>query len=70
MRFLHWLKEETSDKRRRPSRSRSPTPPEDFPKGDFRGSYGFGRRAHRPDPQAHYVFEENAARPRRETESR
>ena len=26
------------------------------PGGDFRGPYGFGRRAHRPDPNGHYVF--------------
>jgi hypothetical protein len=26
------------------------------PAGDFRGSYGFGRRAHRPDPAAEYRF--------------
>ncbi len=25
--------------------------------GDFRGSYGFGRPAHHPDPGAKYVFE-------------
>jgi len=26
------------------------------PRGDFRGPYGFGRRAHRPDPKATYSF--------------
>ncbi|MGH6923497.1 MAG: hypothetical protein ACRED5_07130 [Propylenella sp.] len=28
--------------------------------GDMRGSYGFGRRAHRPDPGAQYGFENDA----------
>jgi hypothetical protein len=28
--------------------------------GDMRGSYGFGRRAHRPDPRAQYGFENDA----------
>ena len=26
-------------------------------KGDFRGRYGYGRPAHRPDPNAAYGFE-------------
>ena len=29
---------------------------DDKASGDFRGPYGFGRRAHRPDPQASYSF--------------
>jgi hypothetical protein len=30
--------------------------PEPEASGDFRGRYGFGRRAHRPDPTAIYEF--------------
>ena len=33
------------------------------PSGDFRGRYGFGRRAHRTDPGAHYGFENPPDRP-------
>jgi hypothetical protein len=25
--------------------------------GDWRGPYGYGHRAYRPDPQAHYAFD-------------
>jgi hypothetical protein len=28
--------------------------------GDMRGSYGFGRRAHRPDPTRGYCFDNDA----------
>lgn len=28
--------------------------------GDMRGSYGFGRRAHRPDPTGGYRFDNDA----------
>ncbi|MGN6582462.1 MAG: hypothetical protein ACTHJV_02025 [Rhizobiaceae bacterium] len=31
--------------------------------GDFRGPYGYGRPAHRPDPSGHYHFEPRAVRP-------
>jgi hypothetical protein len=31
--------------------------------GDFRGPYGYGRPAHRPDPSGHYRFEPHAVRP-------
>jgi hypothetical protein len=31
--------------------------------GDFRGSYGYGHRAHKPDPGARYGFEPDAVRP-------
>jgi hypothetical protein len=36
--------------------------PEEGPQatGDMRGSYGFGRRAHRPDPKGHYGFDNDA----------
>jgi hypothetical protein len=46
-------------------RRRSREPPQDAaPKagGDFRGPYGFGRRAHRPDPNAKYGFDPNIPR--------
>jgi hypothetical protein len=33
------------------------------PDGDFRGSYGYGHRAHKPDPDARYGFEPNGTRP-------
>lgn len=29
----------------------------DAPTGDLRGHYGFGRRAHRPDPAGRYRFD-------------
>jgi hypothetical protein len=32
-------------------------PPDRQKAGDFRGPYGFGRPAHRPDPDAKYGFE-------------
>jgi hypothetical protein len=51
MRIFNWW----SDKRgKRQVIGRRPKP-EGF--GDFRGPYGFGRRAHRPDPRAKYGFE-------------
>ena len=31
--------------------------------GDFRGSYGYGHRAYRPDPEARYGFEPDGVRP-------
>ena len=31
--------------------------------GDFRGPYGYGRPAHRPDPSGHYRFEPHSVRP-------
>jgi hypothetical protein len=31
--------------------------------GDFRGSYGYGHRAHSADPVARYGFEPNGTRP-------
>jgi hypothetical protein len=31
--------------------------------GDFRGPYGFGHRAHRPDPQARYGFDTPPPKP-------
>ena len=30
--------------------------------GDFRGPYGYGRPAHRPDPSGQYGFEPRAVR--------
>jgi hypothetical protein len=61
MRLLNWF---SDDSRRRPrGRERAQNPQ---PEGDFRGRYGFGRRAHRPDPDATYAFEPDAnRRPRR-----
>jgi hypothetical protein len=32
-------------------------------RGDFRGGYGYGRRAHKPDPDARYGFEPEGVRP-------
>jgi len=37
--------------------SRRDPPAADQADGDFRGPYGFGRRAYKPDPSANYVFE-------------
>ena len=51
MKFLSFGKKEP-EKRPRLGR-REPEPP---PSGDFRGQYGFGRRAHRPDPTGNYTF--------------
>ncbi|MDN5928673.1 MAG: hypothetical protein L0I29_16515 [Hyphomicrobiales bacterium] len=31
--------------------------------GDFRGHYGYGHRAYKPDPDARYGFEPKGARP-------
>jgi hypothetical protein len=36
------------------------------PDGDFRGRYGFGRRAHKTDPNAHYGFEPDTHRATRQ----
>ena len=61
MRLLNWFKDDSrSDRPRR--RERNPAPQ---PEGDFRGRYGFGRRAHRPDPDATYAFEPDNNRKRR-----
>jgi hypothetical protein len=46
-------------------RDEIPPPPE----GDFGGSYGFGHAAHKPDPEAQYVFENDPNRPLKEIES-
>jgi hypothetical protein len=69
MRLMRWLKGEPSRDRvhRRP---RKAVDESEKPKGDFRGSYGFGRRSHVPDPQGHYVFENDAHRPRRNPDDR
>jgi hypothetical protein len=61
MRLLNWFREDLHGSRP-PRRERRPTPQ---PEGDFRGRYGFGRRAHRPDPDATYAFEPDGRRPRR-----
>jgi hypothetical protein len=34
----------------------------DEAEGDFRGPYGYGRPAYKPDPAATYIFRPNAAR--------
>ena len=33
------------------------------PEGDFRGHYGYGHRAYKPDPDARYGFEPEGVRP-------
>jgi hypothetical protein len=50
-----------------PLREDVTNPPEGQKAGDFRGPYGFGRPAHRPDPDARYGFEPdpNRALPQR-----
>lgn len=35
-------------------------PSNETPAGDFRGPYGYGRPAHRADPNAKYGFQPNA----------
>lgn len=60
MQLFRWLKAGGSEERRRlVGRKLKDEQPA---KGDFRGSYGFGRRAHRPDPKAHYGFDNEARR--------
>ena len=34
----------------------------DRAEGDFRGKYGYGRPAHKPDPAATYVFRPESSR--------
>ena len=60
MRFVTWLRDVIDGARGRPLRNAQ----EEIggASGDFRGRYGFGRRAHRPDPGAHYGFENDANR--------
>lgn len=64
MRLLAWLRELLGGdhQRNRPEkRVRIRRPDEKLePTGDMRGSYGFGRRAHRPDPSGHYGFRNDA----------
>ncbi|WP_311029477.1 hypothetical protein [Mesorhizobium koreense] len=40
-----------------------PEVPASGPRGDFRGGYGYGHRAHKPDPDARYGFEPQGVRP-------
>ena len=61
MQLPNWLTGDTRSRRPR-RREREPAPQ---PQGDFRGRYGFGRRAHRPDPDATYAFEPDNNRKRR-----
>jgi hypothetical protein len=61
--LLRWLQGDFSSARTG-ERPRAKAERGEPPVGDFRGSYGFGRRAHRPDPAAHYVFDNNV-NPRR-----
>ncbi len=64
MRFLAWLKERLrSDRRPVPRRgrpARQVLSERQEAGGDDRGRYGFGRRAHRPDPKGHYRFDNDA----------
>lgn len=58
MGFLAWLSERFRG--RRDSRGWERDLASAKERGDFRGSYGFGHRAHRPDPKARYGFENDA----------
>ena len=40
-----------------------PEAPRSGASGDFRGGYGYGHRAHKPDPDARYGFEPQGVRP-------
>ncbi|MGN6471455.1 MAG: hypothetical protein ACTHLC_17940 [Rhizobiaceae bacterium] len=40
-----------------------PEVPKTDASGDFRGRYGYGHRAHKPDPGARYGFEPEGVRP-------
>jgi hypothetical protein len=67
MRIPAWLKETIDGERRRAKRGRrvriqrrDATAEIPASGGDIRGSYGFGRRAHRPDPKARYHFDNDA----------
>jgi hypothetical protein len=66
MRVLAWLSDLMGGDRRTPERGRRvrirPRGAGTESGGDMRGSYGFGRRAHRPDPKAHYRFDNDANR--------
>ena len=53
MRVQIWLIEWVARRRARAPAAAAPA----APFGDFRGSYGFGHRAHRPDPGAKYGFD-------------
>ncbi len=58
-----WLKNLIGDRQTRPQRKRvriHRREEEPASSGDMRGTYGFGRRAHRPDPRGHYQFENDA----------
>ena len=51
-------------------KQQKPVTPEDLtaaaegkPEGDFRGPYGYGRPAHKSDPNASYGFEPEIVRP-------
>jgi hypothetical protein len=55
MGFLAWLNDRLGGWRRARGWERDLPSADEV--GDFRGSYGFGRRAHRPDPKARYGFE-------------
>jgi hypothetical protein len=53
MNFRRWFKDRFQ---RAPSHGWERHLSDSQPRGDFRGPYGFGRRAHRPDPKGHYSF--------------
>jgi hypothetical protein len=42
---------------------RTPEPPSTEAEGDFRGPYGYGRPAHKSDPEATYAFRADLMRP-------
>jgi hypothetical protein len=67
MAFLEWLRENLrgAARRHRHPAPRDWTPPEREVRDDPSGPHHFGRRAHRPDPEAAYGFGIGENRPRR-----
>lgn len=58
MRIMAWLRDLIDGTRSRPLRNAQQEMA--GATGDNRGRYGFGRRAHRPDPKGQYGFENDA----------
>ena len=64
MRVFHWVRDGLREARAR-IREQSAAA---GPKGDVGGRFGFGRRAHRPDPTAHYGFDNDPNRQAKNSE--